>query len=169
MDTELLIDLAKPILSAVMSGQWAAGAALALVLIVALARKYGAKRFPFLTTDAGGTALTLVGSFGGALATALLAGTVPSLGLAYAALGIAVAASGGYTMIRRLVAPLLRKLASKLPGPFQSIATFALDLVLGLFEKKNPTPAAEAAGEAAVQANPAPGAEGITGAHREVR
>lgn len=154
-----LLDLLKPALEAVKAGQGILAACLLLVFAVAVARRYGAKRFPFLASDAGGALLTLLGSFGGALGTALMAGTAPSLGLATTALGVAFAASGGYSMIKRLVVPTLRALQAKLPAWARPV----LDLALWIF---GPAPAiakAEAAGAKAVEANPATGAAGIVG------
>jgi hypothetical protein len=169
MEITDLLSLAKPVLAAVMSGQWAAGACLALVLLVAAARKHGAKRWPALATDAGGTALTLAGSFGGALATALLAGSAPTLALVWTALGIAVAASGGYTMIKRLALPLLGAIVARLPAWASAPAKAVLEVVASLL---GAGPAAikkaETAGKEAVDAKPATGAAGVMGATREI-
>ena len=150
-DTQLM-DMAKPLLDAVMHGQFALAGAMLLVLGVALARRYGAKRFPFLHTDAGGSLLTLAGSFGGAVATALMAGAGVTTGLLWTALGVAATASGGYTLIKRLAIPLLKKVLSKLPKALQK----PFGLVLWMFESPK-VAAAEAAGDAAVAANPAKG------------
>lgn len=158
-DAESLIDLARPVLAAVKSGQGYAAAALALVLMTALARRFGAKRWPWLNSDAGGSLLTLVGSFGGAVATALAAGSLPTLGLAWTAFGVAVAASGGYTMVKRLIVPGLVWLQSRLPGWAQPV----LSLVLWMFTKPDPIAVAEKAGNEAVAANPGKGIEGVTG------
>lgn len=168
MEASDLISLAKPILAAVMSGQWAAGAALALVLLVAATRKYGAKRWPVLATDAGGTAMTLVGSFGGALATALLAGSAPTLALVWAALGIAVAASGGYTMIKRLALPLLGAIVDRLPAWASAPAKAVLTVVASLLGAGGAVQKAEKAGKDAVEAKPATGAAGVVGKPRDV-
>lgn len=158
-----LLEMAKPILDAVRGGQGVLAAALALVFCVSLARRYGGKRFPFLMSDAGGSALTLLGGFGGALATALMAGTVPSFGLAMTALGVAFAAAGGYTMIKRLAVPAMRAMQAKLPTWAQPI----LGLVLWIFDKPSAVAKAESAGAAAVAAKPGPGIEGVAGAPKE--
>lgn len=159
-----LLDLLQPVLTAAKAGQGVLAACLLLVFGVAAARRYGAKRWPWLAGDAGGAALTLVGSFAGALATALAAGTGFSFALAASALGIAFTASGGYSMVKRLLVPALRKLRDKLPGP----ARWALDAALWVFGK-DPVAEATKAGESAVAANPATGAAGIVGEPTDVK
>lgn len=165
-----LVDLAKPVLDAVMGGNWWLGAALALVFATTGLRRYGGARWPWLKTDEGGTLTTLMLSLGGALATALAAGTAPSLGLLVTALGVAVGASGGYTAIRRLLAPALRRLAGKLPGPLGKGVNLGLDLLLWAFEShgRKAVAKAEAAGQAAVEAKPAQGAAGVLGAPKDI-
>lgn len=157
-----LLDLARPVFDAVMSGHYAYAAALALVLAVALARRYGAKQWPWLAGDVGGTLLVLVGSFGGAAATALTGGAAVSLGLVWTSIQVAAGASGGYTMIKRLVIPTLAKLVSKLPPLFQK----PFKLILWMFEGN--AAKAGAAGQAAVAANPASGLEGLAGKSKDV-
>lgn len=148
-----ILDLAKPVLDAVMGGQYAYAASLALVLLVAAARRWGVKRWQFLRTDAGGSLLVLVGAFGGALATSLAAGVGMSWGLLWAAVGVAVSASGGYTLVKRLVIdPLLRPLASKVPKWLKPL----FSLLLWMFDNQS-VAKAEAAGEAAVKKNPSNG------------
>lgn len=154
-----MVDMLRPILDAARGGQGMLAACLTLVLAVALAKRYGAARFPVLHTDIGGAALTLLGSFGGALATTLMAGAAPSLGLAASALGVAFAAAGGYSMAKRLLVPTLRALQAKLPASMRPL----LGLVLWVFDKPSPVAKAEAAGAAAVAAHPAPGIEGVAG------
>lgn len=152
-DNGNILDLAKPVLDAVMGGRFAYAASLALVLLVALGRRYGVSRWKFLATDAGGSLLVLLGAFGGALATALAAGAGMSWGLLWAAVGVAVSASGGYTLVKRLVVdPLLRPLASKAPKWAQPL----FKLLLWIFDNQS-VAKAEAAGEAAVEAKPSAG------------
>jgi hypothetical protein len=157
-------DLIKPIFEAVKSGNSFLAAAMTLVLLVALARRYGISRFPFLGSDAGGAAMTLVGSFGGALSTALLAGSAPSLGLLSTALGIAVAASGGYSMAKRLLVPLLEKLATKCPAWMHPM----FDLVLWVFGRSSAIAKAEKAGADALKADPAKGLSAVAGDPKDV-
>lgn len=162
---ESLIALAKPVIDALLSGNPGLAAALALVLAAAVARRYGSKRFPFLATDAGGALLVLVGSFGGAAATALTGGAAVSLGLAWKALLVAFAASGGYATVKRLlVTPLLRPLYEKAPAWLKPV----LALVLWVFDQPDPVSKAEAAGNAAVAAKPPTGAAGVVGEPRDV-
>ena len=149
--SEELADLAMPLLNAVMSGQYAVAAALALVFAVAVLKRYGVSRWPVLDSPAAGSILVLVGGFGAALATALSAGAAISLSLAYTALKVAVTAAGGYSLAK----PLLRLLQDKAPA----WAAIPLKLVTWIFEKRGRVEAAEAAGEAAVKANPGAGSE----------
>jgi hypothetical protein len=152
-----LLDLARPIFDAVMHGQYWIAASLALVMLTALARKYGTGKLPFLATGAGAAILVLVGSFGGALATALLAGSAISLGLAFTALKVAFAAAGGFSLAKSLVAPLLRKIQAKAPIWAQPI----FGILFWAFERPEALATAEAAGAAAVKAAPAKGAAGV--------
>lgn len=157
-------DLAKPVLDAVKGGQYAFAAALGLVFLVAAIRKYHGTRWPFLNTDAGGALLTLVASFGGAMATGMAATGAKALtfGLAWASVGIAVMAAGGYSLIKKmLVDPLLASAwyANKAPAWFKSI----MSLVLWIFVRPDPVVDAEAAGKAAVAAKPAGGVEAVVG------
>jgi hypothetical protein len=154
-----LLDLLQPVLAAVKGGQGFLAAALVLVLCVSLARRYAGSRFPWIMSDVGGALLTLLGAFGGAAATALMAGTAPSIGLAVTAFGVAFAASGGYSMVKRLGVPLLRKLQDKAPAWMRPV----FGLVLWWFGKPDAVATAEAAGDAAVEATPGPGIEGVTG------
>jgi hypothetical protein len=166
---ESLLELAKPVLDALRAGQYPLGAVLALVFAVALARKYGhklpyvgGKVGPFLKTDHGGALLTLLGSFGGAFATALAAGAAPSLALAWTALGVAVAAAGGYSLIKKLGGPLVNK-APEWMRPL-------LRLVLFFFDHKSDQALAEAkqAGADAVKAKPSTGTAGVIGEPRDL-
>jgi hypothetical protein len=158
-----LLDLARPLFDAVMSGNYAYAAALALVLGVALARRYGSKRWPWLGGDTGGSLLVLLGSFGGAVATALAGGAGLSLALFWTACKVAAGASGGYTLIKRLAIPLLRQVIGKLPKVLQK----PFGLILWMFEG-SAVAKAEAAGDAAVAANPANGLDGLAGTPKDV-
>ena len=71
---EELSELARPVLNAIMGGQYALAAALGLVLAVALLRRYGVSKYPWLSSSAAGSILVLLGGFGAALATSLAAG-----------------------------------------------------------------------------------------------
>lgn len=166
------LDLARPVIDATLHKQPALAGALALVLAVALLRQLATGRtskfWSMVKSDAGGTALTFFGALGTAVAAAMTAGTMPSWGLLWSAIGIAAAASGGYTAIRRLVAPALRWVEDKVPAPLRPMVTFVFNLVLYFFEKKPGAIAeAEKAGADAVKAKPAQGAEAVTGAPKK--
>ncbi len=156
-----LIDLAKPILDAIRGGQGWLGAALALIFAVTAARRYGAKRFPQLNSKLGGAVLNVLLSFGGAAATALAAGTAPSLALALTALKVSLAAGLSFEFVKEFVAPLMRALVAKLPAWMQKPAGAALDLILWAFEKRTPVAAAEKAGDDAVAKKPPQGAAAV--------
>lgn len=147
--SDTIIELAQPVLQAIMGGQYALAAALALVLAVALLRRYGVGRWPALGTAAAGSILVLVGGFGAALATSLLAGSALSGGLAYSALKLSVLAAGGFSIAK----PLLAWLQGKAPA----WASPAFKLVSWIFDKPSKVERAEAAGDAAVEANPGEG------------
>jgi hypothetical protein len=151
-DETAIVDFAKPVFDAVMKGQFALAGALMLVLLVAFMRRYGSKKFPFFKTDTGGTLLTFLGSLGGAVSTALLAGAGLSFSVMTTAIGVAATASGGYTMIKRLIIPLLKMFVNKLPAKFQK----PFGLILWIFESPK-VAAAEKAGEKAVAEKPSQG------------
>jgi hypothetical protein len=167
-----IVDLLEPVYRAIVGGQYWAAAALALVAAVALARRYGVKYLPFLGTDAGGTLLLFVGSFAGALGTALLAmGTAgPSLAMVKAAFWIAFAAGGGYTAVKRLVVPVFVYLETVSPAwlrPLWALVVAVLGKVTGAPSAKT-VAEAEKVGEDAVKADPDKGAAGVIGSPRDV-
>ena len=152
-----LLDLAKPVYEAVMGGQWYLGAALTLVLLVAAFRKYApGKTGEWARGDIGTPILLLVGSFGGAMATGIIGvGTNSiSVAMAWTAFKIALSAAGGYTLAKKLLAPIVLKIGSKAPAWMQP----AFTLVFWFFESNPAITKAEVAGTVAVGAKPAPGA-----------
>lgn len=169
-----LLDLAKPVIDAVLRGEPWLAASLALVFMVALVGKYGPK-FPGRLgrwmgkldgSDAGRAALVLIGSFGGALGAALTGGAAMSLALAWTAMKVAIGASGVYSLAKKLLTPLV----GKAPAWMQPL----LRLILWAFDRKGQDAAeaatkADAAGAAAVKANPSTGAAGVVGAPRDVK
>lgn len=160
-----LLDYAKPVLDAVMSGNYAYAAALALVLVAAVARKYGAKHWSFLATDAGGALIVLLASFGGALATTTAAGAWPSLAMVWVAAKVAAMAAGGWSLVKKILIDPLRPWASRQPAWIQAV--FAV--ITWVFDKPDPIADAIAKGEAALAANPSTGAPGVGGVPRDVR
>jgi len=163
-DPESILELAKPVFDAVLAGQYLLAAALMLVLAVAVIRRY--VPWPFLRTDDGGALLALVASFGGAMATAIAAGAPLSWGMAWVAVGVAFAAAGGYSMIKKLLVPRLQQVRAILPPWARPI----LSIVLWIFERPDQRVAdAEKAGDAAVNANPGQGAKSVLGEPTELK
>lgn len=156
-----LLDLAKPVYDQVMAGHYLAAVCLALIVAVAAIRRYAPDPIgAFMHTDAGGAAGTFATALLGALATATMAGAVWHWSMLWAAMGIAVAAAGGYTMLKKLVVdPLLASkwYQDKAPAWLKAGA----GLVLWVFTKRDDGAAviadAEKAGEAAVAAKPGEG------------
>ena len=97
------------VLNAATSGKWAQLAALALVAAVWALRKFVAPKAPFFSTGEGGAVLTILTSFVGALATALLGGASFSWPLLWGAVQVAVLAAGGWSLSKHLL-PLLLKI-----------------------------------------------------------
>ncbi len=103
-----LSEFLQLVVSAVAAGKWASVAALVLVATVWALRKFIAPKVPFFATGEGGAVLTIATSFGGALATALLAGTAVSGGLILSSLQVALLAAGGWSLLKHLLPLLLR-------------------------------------------------------------
>jgi hypothetical protein len=156
-----VVDLAKPVLDAVMNGQGWMAAAGALMLAVALARRYApGKAGELVRSDAGGVAASFLMSFAGAAATALAAtGGAPSLDVLKTAFGVAAGASGGYVALKKLAVPALRLLQSKVPAWARPL----VGMLIWVCERPSAIGRAKAAGDAAVKANPAPGLDGVVG------
>ena len=106
-----LADLAKPVLDAVMGGNYLYGAALALVLLVALVRRFGGAVWPLLASKKAAPFLVMVGAFGAAMATSLGAGEGVTVAMAWAAVKVAVLAAGGYSLLK----PVLQALQKRSP------------------------------------------------------
>lgn len=170
-DDGSLLDLLKPILDAFKGGHHLEAGMLALVLMVAALKRYAPEKYgisKFVHGDVGGTLLTLVGSFGGAMATTLAAGETPSWAMSKTALMIAVGAAGGYAMIKKLLVEPLRNsdwYQTKAPSWLKAI----LSVVMWVFDKPDPTAQAERAGNAAVADKPASGVEGVVGKPTDVQ
>ncbi len=159
---ESLLDLAKPIYEAVMSGQWWLAAAAALILSVALLRRWAP--WPWLKDGPGVALLTVGASFAGALATALAAGQAMTGGLAWMAAGVAFAAIGGYSALKVALLPALEWLSGKLPAWARPV----VDLLRWILSRPTAIAKAEKKGADAVKASPGPGADSITGAPTEL-
>jgi hypothetical protein len=100
----------KLVLTAASAGKWAQLVALALVGLVWLLRKLIVPKVPFFATGEGGALLTVLTSFVGALATAVLApGVTFSWTLVSGAFYAALMAAGGWSLAKHLL-PLVMKL-----------------------------------------------------------
>ena len=115
------VDVAKSIYQAFTGGHYAYAAAIALVVAVALTRKYLGARVPWLHSDQGSASLVLIGSFGTALVASLAGGGPLTIGMAEAAGMIAFVSAGSYGALNSLV---IKPLAPKLPAWMQPIVLF---------------------------------------------
>lgn len=161
-------DLLQPVWDAFRAGHYAAAGASAVVLAVALAKKYlPGKAGGFLNGKIGSSIAVLVGSFAGSVAVATSDGTGLGWNVVKAAGAVSIAAAGGYTLIKDLlIDPLTSSAwyANKAPAWLKA----CMGVVLFVFSSKNPDApamekAASDAGKAAVAANPPTGAAGVAG------
>lgn len=130
-----LLDLLRPIYAAFLAGHDVYAGSLALVFSVAIARRYGTAKVPWLSTDAGAATTTMLMAFGGAMVAAAGASATPTWSMAGHATVVAVTAMGGYTLLLKLVVePYLLKLATKGPAWLHS----PMQLVLWVFQKALP-------------------------------
>lgn len=151
-------DAAQAVVEAVKSGHYTEAVILGLVVAVAGFRKYGGAKWPFWAGDIGGSLLVLIGAFGTTLAASLTAGAGLSLDLLWSSFKLAAAASGGYTLVKRLGGWAIAKL------PIPGWAESALSALLWLFQPRGAEAIAKAdkAGEDAVRDDPGTGS-GPTG------
>jgi hypothetical protein len=156
---EPIIDLVRPVLEAVMAGNWWVAVAGALVLGTAATVRYAP--WAWVRTGLGKLALLFGFTYGGAL-LAGLAGTPMSVDLAWSAFKLAAGAGFGYSA----VTTLLKAVAGWGVAPHW-VVRIALFLYDALTSKD--IKAAEAAGDAAVAANPPAGATGVVGEPKDVR
>lgn len=120
------------VLRELVAGHYAYAAALLLVLSVALVRRYATDRVAWLRTDQGGAALVLLGAFGGAIVAAASGTRDVTWALAQDAAIVAFAASGGYSLIKRLViTPYVAPLAQR-PDAWGAVAK----LIVWIFDTK---------------------------------
>ncbi len=147
--SEDLIELAGPVLNAVLGGSYAYAAALALVLAVALLRRYGGAKWPILANKKAAPYLVLVASFGAALATSLSAGAAVSGALLWGAFKVAAGAGYGYALAK----PLAAWLKSKSPKWLKP----AFGLLDWVFTSRDRAEVAKAAGDKAVAESPTKG------------
>lgn len=170
-DQQSLLDMARPIFDAIMSGSYLAAAAFALLASVAAFKRYAPGRAgAFARSDVGGVATTFLMSFFGAAATSLLAfkgWAGMSLAMLKMSAGVAFLAIGGYVGIKKFLLPLLAPYLAKLPAWAQP----GVKLLLWFFDRHDPAERelakAKAAGETAVAESPPQGAESVTGKPEE--
>jgi hypothetical protein len=162
-----ILDLLSPVVDAFRSGKYLAAGAFAVVLAVALAKRYlPGKAGAWVNGDAGGALSALVVSFAGTVGVASGAGDAWSWAMVTTAGKIALMAAGGYALIKKLVIDPLRPLVARAPGWVQwlfSLATFVFDKATA-----SPIKDAEKAGNDAVTANPPTGADGVVGKPEEL-
>lgn len=165
-----LMELARPIFDEIMKGHYVAAAALALILSVALLKRYAPGKIgAFVHSDAGGSLTTLLMSFGGALATATMGGAPWTWDMLPAAGKVAFFAAGGYVLLKKLIVePLLKPLSTKTPAWMMPLWA----MVFWIFDRKvseaDALKGATVAGNTAVLANPATGGEGIVGPAKDI-
>lgn len=121
-----VLDLLQPLIDAFAHGRYVYAGSVALVLLCALARRYGGERFPTLHTNEGATALVFVGSAAATLSAHL---ADPSARLtstmAWDALCVGAGAIGGYAGLKMFVAPLIKRAIERWPraaAPLKAIA-----------------------------------------------
>ncbi len=159
-----LLDLLKPVYEAFKSGQYVAGCALGVILIVALLKKYApGKLGRMVHSDAGGALTTFMVSAAGSIAAAA-ANSAWKWSMLSQATIIAFAAAGGYAMVKKaIIEPLLASkwYQDKAPGWLRA----AMSVVLWIFDKpaSDATVIAESekAGADAVTASPSQGVDGV--------
>ena len=139
-----LLDTLQPVLEAFQHGHYLYAGSMALVLAVAIVRRYAPRYAPSLAdwfaSDLGSAALALLGAFG---ASMVARGADVTWGMVWDSLCIAFGAAGGYATIKALViAPYLTKLAGKGPAWMHE----PMQLILWIFQETGspPTPAEQA-------------------------
>lgn len=159
---ESLVDLAKPVFQAVMSGNYVLAAAAALVLVVAAVARRAPASWTWVRADWGRALLVFLGSFGGAAATALTASAAVTWAVAYMSVKVAFAAAGGYSLLK----PLIKALEVRAPAWLAPLFKVLGWVFNGI--GTSPVVKAEAAGDAAVKADPPTGVEGVVGEPTDV-
>ena len=150
---ELLLEHIGPIFEAISNKNIPLVASLILVALVSLARKQGVKKLPWLGTKAGGHVLTYAMSLAVSLAATFSGGVGFSLGVLYASAKVAFLASGGYTLAKDLLLPLLSKV----------VPAWALKPVEMILDNTFIKAKAEEAGLRAVKENPGEGVSELVG------
>ena len=119
------------VLAAVKERNWLLVCPFLLIGLVAVARKYGARVWPFLATSRGGALLALVAAFGAAVAAAAVAPGSHAVGVVLlAALGILLANQSLFTWLKKLLFPdgaaLSEEVAAKASAAGATVAAGAV-------------------------------------------
>lgn len=109
-------ELARPILDAVMSGDYIWAAAAAVVLGTALVRKYGKRLWAPLGTGKGAAGVAVFAAFAGAVLTALTASGTLSWDVLQTALKVAIFSAGGVGLAKMFAPSWLRPVLDALLG-----------------------------------------------------
>lgn len=134
------MDLLQPIYAALSAGHYALVAAMVVVVITGLLRKFGGPT-SWVHTAAGGTALALVTATAASMAVTLGApNAVFTFGVLWVSLGLGVMAAGGYAAVKNLlIDPILRQVALKAPAwaqPYFKFVFFIFDSKAAIPEVK---------------------------------
>jgi hypothetical protein len=159
---DTLGEIAQGALQSFSDGNYGLAAVMLVVLATAAARKFLPKRYPFWRGDLGGSLLVLGAAFAATMAAALPTEGW-SLGLLWTSAKVAAAASGGYTLVKRIGGALIGYASAR--GWIPGWANVALMFVLKMFQPRGEAAVkkAEAAGNAAVMAKPSAGLSGPSG------
>jgi hypothetical protein len=163
------VELAKMIFDAVMHSQWWAAAALGVIGLCGIARKYLPASWKEGTKgDIVGTALAFVLAFAGAIFTwAVAPGAVFTTGVLATAAKVGLGAIGGYTILHKVLGWLAGWKA--LPAWLTPILALVAKLIGSDAVAQQVEAKATAAGDAAVAAKPSQGVAGVIGAPVEVK
>jgi hypothetical protein len=93
------------LLDAIGSGNWRLVASLIVVGLVWLMRRFATRVHPWFGTDRGGVAVALLGGLLAVAAGELAAGRGFTVQTVANGISLAIAAAGGWVMVRRLVSP----------------------------------------------------------------
>ncbi len=161
------LDALRPLYDAMAGGHYAYAAALTIIVMVALVKRYLGDKWTWLHSDAGGSAMALTAAAATAAATSLAApGATLTLDVMKSALLVGVGAAGGYAVLKNLIVePILIPLQAKAPAWAKPI----LQMVIWIFDKPDAIKQAEAAGASAVAAQPAQGVAATTGTPTDVK
>lgn len=91
--------------AAITARRWGVLAALLVIALVWLARRYAPQKWPWLRTDRGGAVLALVGSVLVTVCADLASGHAFSVAWLLDAIMLGMTAAGGYAVVRKIIAP----------------------------------------------------------------